>query len=121
MSQAALIGRSVVSRYLFGFAVDQDQRQVALFTVNKHWAFPVIHGHVSCHLSHLWVFFFQNKINLGHIIAQTVLVLTFGDIRLTGNNNAKQSPLIPKASRPNQKHMEALVRKFSETHDMKLL
>jgi hypothetical protein len=46
MSQAALIGRQVVSRYLFG-AVNLGQWQVALFTVNKHRAFPVIHVHVS--------------------------------------------------------------------------
>ena len=43
MTQTAFVGDEVVSRYLFGFAVDLGQRQTTFFTVNKHWARVVFH------------------------------------------------------------------------------
>jgi hypothetical protein len=44
MTEAAFIGRSVVSRYFFGFAIDLGQLTTTLLTINKHWAPVVFHG-----------------------------------------------------------------------------
>jgi hypothetical protein len=44
MAPAAFIGRHLVYRYPFDLAIDEDQRETAFFTVNKHWAPLVFHG-----------------------------------------------------------------------------
>jgi hypothetical protein len=44
MTEAALIGRQVVSRYFFGFEINSGQLATALFTINKHWAPLWLHG-----------------------------------------------------------------------------
>jgi hypothetical protein len=44
MSHAAFIASYIVSRYFFGFAVEEGQREATFFTVNKHWAPLVFRG-----------------------------------------------------------------------------
>jgi hypothetical protein len=44
MAPAAFVGRHLVYRYPFDLALDEDQREAAFFTVNKHWAPLVFHG-----------------------------------------------------------------------------
>jgi hypothetical protein len=44
MAPAAFIGRYLVYRYLFDLPLNEDQRETAFFTVNKHWAPLVFHG-----------------------------------------------------------------------------
>jgi hypothetical protein len=44
MAPAAFVGRHLVYRYFFNLPLDEDQRETAFFTVNKHWAPLVFHG-----------------------------------------------------------------------------
>src|SRR5262245_41499913 len=44
MAPAAFIGGHLVDRYLADLPFDEDQREAAFFTVNKHRALLVFHG-----------------------------------------------------------------------------
>jgi hypothetical protein len=46
MATAAFINGHLVYRYLFDLPLDEDQRETAFFTVNKHRALLVFHGRI---------------------------------------------------------------------------